>query len=337
VGRIEKPSTSNPLSHDRRGATVLAFSRSTQRRGFTLIELLVVIFIIAVLIGLVLPAVQDAREAANRAKCSNNLRQLGLAAHQHHDKHGWLPPGMGFTPFATSGVWAQHFFHLLPYLEQNNLYQRALGPVQLPTGPITMYFPGNNTVYSQAVATFLCPSDPSVDPGGVVTANGFAWGASCYAANSQVFSPVAGDPHGKTRIADITDGTSNTIFYAEKYARCSSTSMSLDGGNLWAHCAFKKLDLPLPMGPPFKPVTAGFAIAGYFGNPNAIGPGSMFQVRPTPFLGNCDPTRASTPHAGGMLVCMGDGSVHSLKPTMRGDTWWDIVTPTGGEVLGSDW
>jgi prepilin-type N-terminal cleavage/methylation domain-containing protein len=314
---------------------MLTFSRATPRRGFTLIELLVVIAIIAVLIGLLLPAVQKVREAANRIKCANNLKQIGLAAQNYHDSHQHLPPGIGYTPLATGGVWGQHFFHLLPFLEQGNLYQRAWGPVQLPTGPITMYFPGNKNVYSQPVPTFLCPSDPSVGPGGVVTVDGFSWGASCYATNSQVFALSPGNPQGKTRLADITDGTSNTILYAEKYARCTSTSMGLDGGSLWAYSVFPGLNFPPPMNPPPKLFQPGFAIAIFF--VNAIGPGSKFQVQPSPFLGNCVPTRASTPHPGGMVVGLADGSVRTLAPSMSGETWWAAVTPRGGEVLGSDW
>src|SRR5439155_6002573 len=102
-------------------------------------------------------------------------------------------------------------------------------------------------------------------------------------------------------------------------------------------CAFRTLDLPPPMELPGKPFHAAFAIAGYFGNPNTIGPGSKFQVQPSPFLGNCDPTRASTAHNGGMLVCLADGSVRTLAPSMSGDTWWAALTPSGDEVLGSDW
>ena len=311
-------------------------NRLAARKAFTLVELLVVIAIIGILVAMLLPAVQAAREAARRMSCGNNLRQLGLAAHHHHDVRGRLPPGMGFTPFAASGVWGHHFFHLLPYLEQENLHQRAWGPVQLPTGPITMYFPGNDNVYSQRVAVLLCPSDPSVGPDGVVTVNGISWGASCYAANSQVFSPIPGDPQGQSRLADITDGASNTILYAEKYARCTSTSMPLAGGNFWAYCTFKGLNLPPPMELPPKPYHASFAITGYFGKPNTIGPGSKFQVRPSPFLGNCDPTRTATSHAG-IVVCLGDGSVRTLNPSLTGDVWWAAVTPAGGEVLGSGW
>src|SRR5262249_2322594 len=238
------------------------------RRGFTLIELLVVIAIIAVLIGLLLPAGQKGREARSRVKCGNNLRQLGLAAHQYHDVYEHLPPGMGYTPLVTNGVWGHHFFHLLPYLEQGNLYERALGSVPLTTGPVTIYWPGNNSVYSQSVPTFLCPSDPSVEPGGVVTVNGISWGASCYAGNVQVFARIIfHDPQGKTRLGDITDGTSNTILYAEKYAQCTSTSLALDGGNLWAYCATAVFDLPPPMEPPYKLYHPSFSHGPYLTPP----------------------------------------------------------------------
>jgi prepilin-type N-terminal cleavage/methylation domain-containing protein len=314
---------------------MLTFSTANPRRGFTLIELLVVIGIIGVLLALMLPAVQKVREAANRIQCSNNLKQLGLAAHQYHDVNQHLPPGIGYTPLASHGVWGQHFFHLLPYLEQGDLYRSSLGPVAFSTGPITLYCPINNNVYSHPVPTYLCPSDPSVEPGGIVTVNGVTWGASCYAPNSQVHAPIPGNPQGKVRITDITDGTSNTILYAEKYARCTSTNLGLDGGTFWAYSAFRLFDLPPPMEPPIKPFAPGFAISGYFGNPVPPGPGSKFQVQPG--KGNCDPRRAATAHSAGMQVCLADGSVRPLAPSMSGTTWWAAVTPSGGEVLGSEW
>jgi prepilin-type N-terminal cleavage/methylation domain-containing protein len=325
------------------------FLRINSRRGFTLVELLVVIAIIGILVALLLPAVQASREAARRAQCSNNLRQLGLAAHQYHDQHQHLPPSIGYTPLATNGVWGHHFFHLLPYVEEGNLYEHALGSVALTTGPVTIHYPGNNNVYSQPVSIFLCPSDPSVETGGVVTVNDISWGAACYAVNSQAStkndltsSPPKGfGPQGRRRIPnDFADGTSHTILYAEKYARCTSTSMppaAADGGNLWAYCASKELDLPPPMGPPYKPFHASFAVTGYLGLSTTIGPVSIFQVQPTPFEGNCDPTRASTAHGSGMLAAMADGSVHTLSPNMSGDIWWAAVTPSGGEVQDSDW
>src|SRR5438034_7318728 len=203
------------VSPNKRGAAMFKSLTTAQRRGFTLIELLVVIAIIAVLIGLLLPAVQKVREAANRMQCANNLKQLGLAAHHYHDTHRHLPPGIGYYPPA-SGVFGTYFFHLLPYLEQDNLYYDALGSVPFPPpdGPTMAYYPGNNNVYSQPVPIFLCPSDPSVDSGGHVTVNGVSFGASSYAPNGMVIgindlskNPPRGNPQGKTRLADILDGT----------------------------------------------------------------------------------------------------------------------------------
>src|SRR5262245_13379665 len=162
-------------------------ARASQRCGLTLVELLAVIAMSGALIALPLPAVQAARESASRATCSNNLRQLGLAAHHHHDQHRRLPPGMGFTPLAESGVWGQHFFHLLPFLEQNNLVERARGSVTLPPpdGPLTIYFSGNNNVYGQPMPALLSPSNPSVGAARGVTSNGTSWRAYRYAASRQ--------------------------------------------------------------------------------------------------------------------------------------------------------
>jgi prepilin-type N-terminal cleavage/methylation domain-containing protein len=316
---------------------MIQLPKNDRRSGFTLIELLVVIAIIAILIGLLVPAVQKVRESASRTQCQNNLKQIGLAAHNYHDAKGHFPPGVGYTPLDTGGVWGNGMFHLLPFLEQEPLYKSALGTVQLPTGPITIHCPINDNVYSQPVPIFLCPSNPSVGPSGVVTMKGIAWGASCYGGNSQVFSPIPGDAQGKRRLVEIIngDGTSNTILYAEKYPRCSSNMMLLDGGSFWAYSVFKTVALPPPMESPPKLFQPGFAIP-LLQWPDAIGPKSKFQVQPTPFDGNCDPRLAATPHASGMQVCLADASVRSLSPSLSGTTWWAAVTPTGGEALG-DW
>ncbi len=278
-------------------------------------------------------------------KCDNNLKQLGLAAQDYHDLNGHFPPGIGYYPPA-GGAFGTWFFHLLPYVEQDPLYRSALGSVPFPppVGSTTVYYPGNNNVYSQRVTVFLCPSDPSVGPDGAVTVNGVLFGASCYAPNALISAQNnPPTPQGKTRIADITDGLSNTILHAEKYARCTNATMAppfRDGGTAWAYCTAALFPWqPPPMTLPGKALQPGFCIPALanLGAPDAIGSGSKFQVQPTPFLGNCDPTRAATAHTGGIQVGLADGSVRTLSPSLSGITWWAAVTPAGNEVLGSDW
>src|SRR5262245_39524281 len=194
-------------------------------RGFTLIELLVVIAIIAVLVGLLLPAVQKAREAANRVKCQNNLKQLGIATHLCNDQQGNLPPMYG----TFNGGYGTVFFFLLPFIEQDNLFTSSLDTT--PTDPFfNQYYVYFNNVHFTPIKIFQCPSDPTQIDG--ILDPGNPWGIGNYAANFQVFgSPemgdVLGNEQGAARIPNtFVDGTSNTIMYTEKLGICANSVQS---------------------------------------------------------------------------------------------------------------
>ncbi|HZT83162.1 MAG TPA: DUF1559 domain-containing protein [Gemmataceae bacterium] len=186
-----------------------------KRKAFTLIELLVVIAIIAILIGLLVPAVQKVREAASRIKCANNLKQLGLALHNYHDNNNAFPPGVvADTSDLRNGRHSGLVF-LLPYVEQDNLYR-------LYNFGQTWKSPGNLAVAQARVPTFLCPSATGQvpDDGGVPgapTDYAFCKGALAYLSYNGASGPGAGlfDVNRPRRFADVTDGTSQTLAMGE--------------------------------------------------------------------------------------------------------------------------
>jgi hypothetical protein len=256
------------------------------------------------------------------------------------------------------------FMHLLPHVEQDNLYRSMLNVpgTEIVKGTETLKWPKYNFRFKEPVKVFICPSDPSVDVSGVVTDSEMTseysqWGASSYALNVQVFcktlqapgkfgpighyayeSPPDGaglfDVHdNRARLpATFPNGVSNTILFAEKYARCVLGSPSFNGGTYWAY--WNAWNAPSPH-PKFGPKHAAFGI-DYF-NPNAIGPNSKFVMQPNPYLGNCDPTRTSTGHTGGMQVVLADGSVRTLASSITGTTWWQACMPFNTVPLGPDW
>jgi prepilin-type N-terminal cleavage/methylation domain-containing protein/prepilin-type processing-associated H-X9-DG protein len=204
-------------------------SSSPKARGaFTLIELLVVIAIIAILIGLLLPAVQKVREAAARMQCQNNLKQLGLAMHNHHDSRGFFPYREGMAPDPLSyGGRKSGLIELLPYVEQDNLYRLIMAPLTIGTTTFAAGGPepwnGTYTPWQTNIKTFYCPSDAGEPTAGVRHTNYmFSSGDSIdlHTSNNQSRGMFGRDHSSRQsrgfRIADVVDGTSNTIAMGER-------------------------------------------------------------------------------------------------------------------------
>jgi prepilin-type N-terminal cleavage/methylation domain-containing protein/prepilin-type processing-associated H-X9-DG protein len=301
--------------------------RLIRGRAFTLIELLVVIAIIAILIGLLLPAVQKVREAAARAKCQNNLKQIGLGLHNYHDANGKFPPGevtlatnVNATSAQNNWAWSAVF---LPYIEQGNLFTQAQAGIgQMPSATSTTD-PRTPAVLT-SIPTLICPSDL----GGPINNYLGGYAKSNYPMSKSICAPTYDPPNyvfnfkSQTRIADVGDGTSNTLLCAERAA------------------------------PPFPGafLSLGAIWAGRIGTNNSYSfdEGQINASVPTATLsssgaccvsaGTTDPNdyrgSASSFHTNGINTVFCDGSVKFIQQTIDPNIFNNLYYKNDGMVIG---
>jgi len=321
----------------------------SQRRtsGFTLIELLVVIAIIAILIGLLLPAVQKVREAAARAKCTNNMKQLGLGLLNYHDAYGSFPAAKkdnsanpGSLPVLPVTSWTPY---VLPYIEQEPLYRRYDFTVNYDNAKNDNT--DANDVNKQFVPTFVCPSTPRPDrttntrqrrileymsPNQLTRDSG---GANSFTNYPGVFNmpfPKSdpyfvgvmghdkndGTKNGYRKITDVTDGSSNTMLLAEEAGQTDKYIMgAFDGSSTWGNGAWAN---------PATEITIG-----------GCKPADGTQPGPMPM--NCrNADELYSFHRGGCNVVFCDGSVHFLRESMKLEVLIALATRAIGEVIPAD-
>jgi prepilin-type N-terminal cleavage/methylation domain-containing protein/prepilin-type processing-associated H-X9-DG protein len=333
------------------------------RRGFTLIELLVVIAIIGVLIALLLPAVQSAREAARRAQCTNNLKQIGLAVHNYADTWGSFP--MGEMPGGLSPQ-----VGILPFMEQTQIYDSFnfnLGQRWIWTQPATL------TVGRTRVSGYLCPSEIYTEYASDVFqfwASNYAWNSGTWYPRTQTWDGLFGRSYGRNNSTETTigglpnnslsaitfgsikDGTSNTLLCAEvangplvvgaartKVSDCFQASgLSNTSTVQEAVTACNQVDWttgPIPWG-------GSWRFKGYAWVEGSIWRNWFNSIR-TPNQTCCRPSDwwfimkpASSYHPGGANAVMADGSVKFFKESIALETWMGLSTRVGGEVISAD-
>ena len=307
-------------------------TRMVRRPGFTLIELLVVIAIVAILIGLLLPAVQKVREAANRARCQNNLKQLGLALHGYHDSNNryppYYPPGLATTdPRRYTENWS---YLLLPYLEQDNVF----------TQPFTTRAQYDALVRPQVIPVYLCPScplPPTLTSGTTVTSltnylgvtgrQRSDWRAPPNGVGQDTGIIAVVGPDGftsmKVGINSVTDGLSNTLAFAER-----PPTPDLQWG--WALRGNPNLDTLIWARYVVPPDTASIATTDEAGLPC---PFPMFFQVPRNPPSRCDGYHMWSYHVGGGNFAIADGSVRFFTYSAGTTTIISMSTRSGGEVV----
>jgi prepilin-type N-terminal cleavage/methylation domain-containing protein/prepilin-type processing-associated H-X9-DG protein len=392
---------------------MITSTRKRDRAGFTLIELLVVIAIIGVLVSLLLPAVQSAREAARRAQCTNNLKQIGIALHNYNSAVGCFPPGRmypdqtvpatgrqdasaysSYGGTVTPGVWNGHFSvhcHLLNYMEQVPAYNALNFGVtnlgRITTGGGTTPLSPNYTSYVLAQSTFTCPSD---DPGprDGVAENSYRanFGGSTASAGGylRATSPYnerytgAGAPNGAfdygpgLTVARFRDGTSNTVFFAERLKGSGLTSGGTKADHIYLSSgAFSASSPNIPVDPGvvgslFDTCKSRVPLATDFFTGNGRWPqgsdycdgwgfswyiSTLYNHVATPNWQGWDCgvgtslsdvpfdhgiVSARSYHPGGVNVLLGDGSVKFIKDSVALPTWRALGTRAGGEAISAD-
>lgn len=325
------------------------------RRAFTLIELLVVIAIIAILIGLLIPAVQKVREAANRMRCSNNLKQIGLALHNYHDTTEKFPPGTK-APFrfgssaATGWEWTNFLHYLLPYMEQdayfkaidgpNNFYQPFQNAWQPPNWPAS--------VQGVGISGWLCPSWSNGTtcqnmPDGARLArtnyrgifSGLNEGETAYGSNPQQTGFFAMG-YGR-RMSDISDGLSNTLAVTEYVASPGLMEFRNSFYTTRSGSQFLQVTLTPNSSSPdlLEPNPAQVPWGMWTMETNR--PNLNLQVEGGPANPDSHFATARSRHPGGANVLLADGSVRLVRNSISLATWRAAGCINGGEILGSDW
>jgi len=317
------------------------------RRAFTLIELLVVIAIIAVLIGLLLPAVQKVREAAARAKCSNNLKQLGLALHSYHDANQRLPASYANRPDLPSGSFYRWSALALvsPYLEQTAIYNNLdLNSSLYDTTAGVVVRPQHVPWVRLSIPTFLCPSDvrqtavPDWGPSNYVLNAGTGANGGSYSNTDGVFFVGSA-----VRLTDITDGSSNTAMTAEQVlgsgtpAIPATTPRPYDIREYYGWLGATPLsDAACGSAPGYSDRGSRWADgAGPFTQYTHYAPPNARTADCSGFFGGWKAARSR--HAGGVNVGLADGSVRFVRDSIPLPTWQALGTRAGNEPAGGDY